>query len=80
MQNSLQMEAIFIYFGGDPERILTFNRLIRSQVLYTVELRGLCFLRVQKYKKNQYKKSMIAILVKFIFILPNFAPLPYAAM
>ena len=37
-----------LIFNRDPDRIQTCNLLIRSQMLYSVKLRGL-FLRVQRY-------------------------------
>ena len=38
----------FAFILSDPDRIQTCNLLIRSQMLYSVKLRGL-FLRVQRY-------------------------------
>ncbi len=39
---------------SDPDRIQTYNLLIRSQILYSVELRGHSLFGMQKYKKNKF--------------------------
>lgn len=41
-------------FLSDPDRIQTYNLLIRSQILYSVELRGHSLFGMQKYKKNKF--------------------------
>ena len=38
------LSPLFNIFSSDRDRIQTCNRLIRSQLLYSVELRGHCLL------------------------------------
>ena len=40
-------------FFCDPERIQTFNLLIRSQVLYSIELRGRLFKTLMLMQKRE---------------------------
>ncbi len=44
-------------FFCDPGRIQTFNLLIRSQILYSVELRGLIGCKISIFFMESFNKS-----------------------
>ena len=70
-----------ILFLCDPCRIQTCNLLIRSQILYSVELRGRCpffdaakvhfFFIVQQKKIKKFFFIKVSILKKSVFLQPQ---------
>ena len=72
-EKRLQLFIIVTFsFSSDPDRIQTYNLLIRSQVLYSVKLRGLLVLQnytffvIIQLERYFFMKNLFLVILKML--------------